>query len=691
MKKYLFLAVVALSGCSEFGLPVDDVSRVPVELRGVVTDSGAESRGQGVLPGSHSSLDISVFRADMDGSVGAWSYSGVTTWGDAIDGAFDVSSSGGSISLYPAQYYHLDPDRRSAFIAVYPDNGSYSSSDRTVTYSSLDGATDILCSDIAEGYKRVGGNPELTFKHLLTKIRVDVKVGGTLAKKLWGDKVTSIQVKDGSVDAIVTLPEPGSSDPVTIAADPDVTKQNMDLWQIDGVPAIADQGKNPGIELGENARLFGYAMFLPVPADGKITLLVQTAKSGDAIETEIDVPTGFEAGKGYRIVLTFDIDALKVDPVVGTLLNNWDYSLPEIEDTSFPKPLTTAPDGMTNCYIVAPGESLTFPVSRAFVWEEGAFTKKLRVDDSEYTGGFSAEVVWADADDLINTPTVSGSGNTAKVTVQTKGTTGNAVVAIKRTTASQDIVWSYHIWVSDYNPGNPNATQRATYTNRYNTNNNGNYFVFMDRNLGATFAGPGSGEGTGLFYQWGRKDPFPATGNPDPGNPNNPIILHPGDGSFNVIATSSSTGTVVNTIKNPNVFITASDDPNDWYYGTDRENTLWGHNDVKSVYDPCPAGWRVPVNSGSSADTSPWAGFTKDNGGTLSAGYDWGTNAVYPAAGYRLRDTGAVGAQDTDGRYWSASPYSSGTSASFLCFSSRVFVADALHRAVGMSVRCVRE
>jgi uncharacterized protein (TIGR02145 family) len=344
---------------------------------------------------------------------------------------------------------------------------------------------------------------------------------------------------------------------------------------------------------------------------------------------------------------------------------------------------TLVVDGMTNCYIVAPNTTLRFSVSRAYTHDGTSFSNYLHVDDTTpYTGTFTAAIVWADAAVISGTPTVSGSGNSAIVILNTTADTGNAVVKICK--SGNNTVWSYHIWVTDYDP---NATG-ATYTNTMNTNNKSSldgYFVFMDRNLGATFAGTGSGKGTGLFYQWGRKDPFPATNDT------------PTTGFWETLGTNATFGTIEYTIRYPGRFYTASTNPYDWYYGSTRNNTLWGHDvngGTKTIYDPCPSGWRVPVNYNMSAATSPWYGFTKDNGGTFANGYNWGTNAVYPACGNRFSGNGTTlsASVGTAGYYWSASPYSSTSAdASYLNFNSAVAAYNNNSRAYGYPVRCVQE
>jgi hypothetical protein len=375
------------------------------------------------------------------------------------------------------------------------------------------------------------------------------------------------------------------------------------------------------------------------PHEGKNKFAVRTftftTKDGDEKTYELPSTVTFETGKAYSFTFTL----------------SW---------PTF--------DGMTNCYIVAPDTEFTFPVSRAYTYEKKAFTTTLHTG-GEYTGTFDAAIVWADAAVISDTPTVLGSGNTAEVTVKTTSTSGNAVVKICRSD-NGETVWSYHIWVTDY-------TGAETYTNTYTYSSKQYEFIFMDRNLGATAAG------TGLFYQWGRKDPFPTTDGT------------PTTGSWSKVTTDATLGTVTNTIKNPGVFyIASSASEYDWHYAS-RDNTLWGHDangGIKTIYDPCPAGWRVPVNSGMSADTSPWYGFTKDNGGTFANGYNWGTNAVYPAAGNRSNSSGSLYRVGTGGYYWSASPYSSASGTSLLLFDSgTVYVFNNAHRASGLSVRCSQE
>jgi hypothetical protein len=197
----------------------------------------------------------------------------------------------------------------------------------------------------------------------------------------------------------------------------------------------------------------------------------------------------------------------------------------------------------------------------------------------------------------------------------------------------------------------------------------------MNRNLGATFAGLGSGAGTGLFYQWGRKDPFPATGNP--GTP---------DPTSATFTATNGPKTMVEAIQSPGVFI--GNYGGDWLDSSD--STLWGHENHKTIYDPCPKGWRVPSQY---SDTSPWFGWSASNFKWTDKGRTYGDDPnaqYYPAAGYRNYSNGRFSDVGSFGTYWSASV--TGSYGYCLDFSSGyVDPSYDYYRAFGYSVRCVQE
>jgi hypothetical protein len=252
--------------------------------------------------------------------------------------------------------------------------------------------------------------------------------------------------------------------------------------------------------------------------------------------------------------------------------------------------------------MVKPGNQVEIPITRAIT-----------------IGGMSADatatvaVLWDD-NSVVSIPTggaLTGSGASRTFTVDATHATkqGNAVVAIKGSDGT--IFWSWHIWVSNYN------NQVWTY----------NGYILMDRNLGAT-DNRNSIASRGLLYQWGRKDPFPGGETGMAGynqvskfqfNKSNP-------------ATSTFDG-IIQSIRNPLTMYTGSN--SDWLNTHDQ--TLWGQDGDKSVYDPCPTGWRVPESNG---NYDIWGeNWTYTEASVLAnGGVDWSskseTKNKYSSAGY---------------------------------------------------------
>ena len=255
---------------------------------------------------------------------------------------------------------------------------------------------------------------------------------------------------------------------------------------------------------------------------------------------------------------------------------------------------------------------------------------------------------------------------------------GNAVVAAKD--ASGNILWSWHIWLTD-------QPQGQKYYNGAGT--------MMDRNLGATSATPGEVGALGLLYQWGRKDPFLGSSSISSSTTAKSTILWPSP-----VSTSSSLGTVSYVVANPTTFVKASSSPYDWHYSS-RDNTLWTASDkTKSIYDPCPAGWRVPDGGddgvwskalGSSSDFTQSSLYNSFNKGMNFSGKFGSASTIwYPASGY-LYHGGGLSLVGNSGSYWSASPYDSHAYGLDFDYYGSVYPLYGNGRAFGCSVRCLQE
>ena len=322
-----------------------------------------------------------------------------------------------------------------------------------------------------------------------------------------------------------------------------------------------------------------------------------------------------------------------------------------------------APPSESNSYIVAPGATIYIPVSRATAGNSANFP-----DGSSFSTG----LLWSDVSATHVTATVSDR----YIKVVAGSTEGNSVIYAKN--ASNHIVWSWHIWVTNYNPGLTANSGTNTTTYSYNSN------LWMDRNLGATTTTAATQTTKGLLYQWGRKDPFPGSTTYD--GYDEPSLF--GEKTAVTLAAAPTGPNIAASIQNPLTFYFSDGGYCDWYtpgYGT-QNNTLWNNTDnTKAIYDPCPVGWRVPSFTGT---TSPWNGLST-TGGSWNSGYTWSSIGYYPAAGGRDGLDGALVAVGNRGFYWSASVRD--TFAYYLNFYDGIVSPLNLNlRAAGLSVRCVK-
>lgn len=274
------------------------------------------------------------------------------------------------------------------------------------------------------------------------------------------------------------------------------------------------------------------------------------------------------------------------------------------------------------------------------------FDARLKGTQTEATlSPVSAKLLWTTVDGAVSNVSLEDNHLYFATKSGTALTNANALVAALD--KAGNVVWSWHIWCTDYDfDANTDELEGLK---------------IMDRNLGA-FASSNSSDtdvlnSYGLYYQWGRKDPFAG---PSAWNSSVQLRLYDADGAsvyHEYEATTAKIGTIDYAVANPLTFITGvKDSEYDWLFGS-RDNSMWGNansasgvaagNGTKSVYDPCPAGWMV-------APPKIWKSFTKDGAASTSEadfnveddyknGWTFTDNAVgeeatsiyYPAAGRR--------------------------------------------------------
>ena len=326
-----------------------------------------------------------------------------------------------------------------------------------------------------------------------------------------------------------------------------------------------------------------------------------------------------------------------------------------------------------NCYIVSSAGSYMF--------------RTVQGNSSTSVGSVaSAEVLWesfgTDIEPNVGDLIKSVSHSDGYIYFQTADTfkEGNAVIAAKD--ASGEILWSWHIWLTD-------KPEEQVYYNNAGT--------MMDRNLGATSATPGDVGALGLLYQWGRKDPFLGSSSISSSTVAKSTISWP-----SAVSSDSSKGTIAYATANPTTFIKYNSNNYDWYYtgSYSTDNTRWATDKDKSIYDPCPSGWRVPDGGDNgvwskalgSSSSYPGTYNSTNEGMNFSGKFGSASTIWYPASGYRFDNGGGQTNVGNDGYYWSASPYS-GYYAYFLYFYCNGNVGPSLSnsRAFGYSVRCLQE
>ncbi len=336
-----------------------------------------------------------------------------------------------------------------------------------------------------------------------------------------------------------------------------------------------------------------------------------------------------------------------------------------------------------------------------------------------------AVLVWQDVRNLVTPSSIKLSADRHSLVFEVSKETikqGNAIVAVRD--ADKRIMWSWHIWVTDYKLGEDIKTV---------TDHDGNEYKMMPRNVGWCDGGvkeyPGrsvmvkiiqaeSGiartvtinqlafsarvSGRNTYYQFGRKDPML------PGDDKTNGVLRDREYYYSedyMFTPNGSKGASIGTsIQNPHVLY--DDDgavtPYDWCF--DRYVNRWNMDGsssssiVKTVYDPSPVGYCLPA-------PNVFTGFTPTGenvgpelvNGTL-VGHDdgWDLNCVeadgrpsmvfFPFLGCRDHTNGALNVAYV-GYYWTAMPYNV-MQLSFVGLNPKDF---NFHRSYAFSVRPVKE
>lgn len=292
------------------------------------------------------------------------------------------------------------------------------------------------------------------------------------------------------------------------------------------------------------------------------------------------------------------------------------------------------------------GETVIAPKSALVLWYNCYYDGTVKDESPVFVNSVSVK----DGYICFYTPSTFVSGNVVIAAFAEEGVTyENIEIDEKRNISNATMLWSWNIWaVKDYDMDSDAMTLGS-----YKIMGRNLGAIADGRDLNGNFEPVNA---VGNFYQWGRKDPFPSFDNYDTYQPCDytnyllsvptftPIIAlqinnqsnkknvngqmfgyaHKSDGSVDTnaalnFAPKSSFASSSDKLdvylsyatKAPYMFIGGVDKVNglleysnyNWYYKSDKDQTfkaLWGDSDsgddrvvVKSLYDPCPAGWRA--------------------------------------------------------------------------------------------------
>ena len=332
--------------------------------------------------------------------------------------------------------------------------------------------------------------------------------------------------------------------------------------------------------------------------------------------------------------------------------------------------------GTANCYRAdASAQTLSIDATPYYTFSRNYVHEGIRCTDASGAPAgvpAKAQIVWQQPENgasgsVIDAPAMEGA--TLKVPVT--GTKGNAVVAVCK--ADGTILWSYHIWVSEAQDIACRFEEAGAYT-------------MLDRNLGATSTTPKDRNAYGLFYQWGRKDPFAR----------NLTATRPGGSPYESAssdlekteAATEATGTIAYATRTPQTRLLAA---KEWYVGAGGNDLLWGgakEGSVKTVYDPCPAGYRVPDARHFAEMKFTSKAECDANYGMLLAVNGEDTKSYFPTSGYLEANKNITMYLEYRGYMWLNAGGATAENR-FYFNNAGVNIKNESH-AKGMAVRCVK-
>jgi len=362
-----------------------------------------------------------------------------------------------------------------------------------------------------------------------------------------------------------------------------------------------------------------------------------------------------------------------------------------------------------NCYVIQAPGTYTFPLvygnalnsdgsintnsynSATFVDHNGIQINSPYIYSTNNNANipYDACLVWQDAPQLVKPSSVqlTSDKHNIQFTIDRKNICqGNCVIAVRD--QNQNIMWSWHIWVTDHSMSNTKSV----------INQDGIISKLMEVPLGwcdedvrvydprtfhITVKQSETGGQTATanvlqltadstysyginapFYQWGRKDPMlPSNGI---GNVDKPY--YDNQYTFTIVGDGVATNVA---IMHPNIMYVS----NSWssnnsleFWNKGNSVSTYNNNQVyKTIYSPSPTGFVEPKSAiftgftYSGANSGSVSGFNVS--GSFNKGWNFysqpnssGTTILFYAFGWRSWNSGQVGLVNNRGNYWSSGP-----------------------------------
>ena len=218
------------------------------------------------------------------------------------------------------------------------------------------------------------------------------------------------------------------------------------------------------------------------------------------------------------------------------------------------------------------------------------------------TGMNDAEVV----SKIINNVALTGDNAQVSIGLAAGSTlstlSGNVVLALYEVGSNGsvgNIVWTWHLWLG--RPETRHFKFPATSDGYQFTNED---WIMLDRNIGAETNTLGNPRSTGLFYQRGRKEPMIGFGDAAGSTTwtSNQIRTYRNTAVFGTKANwkADVNYSNYNTLSEPMSLVDniPYDNTSVYYYAWNSASEVSETsiaNDTKSMFDPCPAGYRLPT------------------------------------------------------------------------------------------------